>query len=274
MQTTVSEIGFEQFLDAAPVFSLDDLVQWLDERQVKNARMAAYNLTKYYRRTGRLSAVKEGIYFVVPAGQEASSALADPYLVASKFGADAVLAFHSALDLLGFGHSTFNTFHVFSDRPRSPFRFRNDHFRVVQTPEPLLKQSKQYFGTEKVERLGMKIVVTGKERTLVECLERPHYCGGFEEMYRSLEKMPYLQFDVLLEYLAIRAQKNLYARTGFFLSQHAENFHVDQTLLTELRIHVPAQPVYWTPVRKGGAHGTPWNLIVPEAVYHHSWEQG
>src|SRR3972149_251054 len=211
MQTTVSEIGFEQFLDAAPVFSLDDLVQWLDERQVKNARMAAYNLTKYYRRTGRLSAVKEGIYFVVPAGQEASSALADPYLVASKFGADAVLAFSSALHLLGFGHSTFNTFHVFSDRPRSPFRFRNDHFRVVQTPEPLLKQSKQYFGTEKVERLGMKIVVTGKERTLVECLERPHYCGGIEEGERVEVKSLSFPREKVAERVVRVAQKNLCA---------------------------------------------------------------
>lgn len=43
---------------------------------------------------------------------------------------------------------------------------RIPHFQVVVTPGKLQEKSQELIGTEKVERLGVKVVVTGKERTL------------------------------------------------------------------------------------------------------------
>jgi predicted transcriptional regulator of viral defense system len=197
----------------------------------------------------------------------------DAYLVASKLATDAVLAFHTALDVLGFGHSVFNTYHYFSKTYRRPVRFRGGEYRSVKAPPKLLKASKELFGTTKVERLGIKILTTDKERTLVEALEHPEYCGGFEETWRSLEKIPYIQPETVLEYLGLRAQKNLFARVGFFLEQHCENFHVEESFLQQLEQSKPAQPVYWGPRSKGGVLVKRWNLIVPEAVKNRRWEE-
>jgi predicted transcriptional regulator of viral defense system len=124
-----------------------------------------------------------------------------------------------------------------------------------------------------VERLGLKLLGTGKERTLVECLEKPHNCGGFEEMYRSLEKIPFVQPTTLLSYLDLREQKNLFARVGFFLEQHRDDFHVEESLLHQLKTNIPRQPVYWSQNRRGGVLIKQWNLIVPESVRDRSWEE-
>jgi len=263
----------EEFLERAPIFTLADLMAALGKRSNKNSKSRVYNLVKNRRRSGRLGVVKEGVYYVVRPGQTISRAPVDSFLVAAKLAPDAVPAFHTALDMLGFGHSLFHVHYYFSKTYRRPIRFRGERFRSVKVPQRLLRAGKELFGTEKVERLGVKIPTTGKERTLVEALEHPEYCGGFEETYRCLEKMPYLRHDLVLQYLDLRAQKNLFAMVGFFLEQHREDFHVEESLLQSLERHKPAQPLYWDRSRKGGILMKRWNLIVPQAVAERSWEE-
>jgi predicted transcriptional regulator of viral defense system len=184
-----------------------------------------------------------------------------------------MLAFHTALDVLGFGHSLFSTHFYFSKTPRRPVRFRKGLFRCVRFPTVLLKDHEQEFGMERVERLGQKVMTTGKERTLAEALEHPEYCGGFEEMYRSLEKIPYLQFDALVKYLEMRRKKKLYAVVGFFLEQHREEFHAEESLLYLLEGRKPLTPDYWDRSKKENVFAKRWNLIVPKAAMHRSWEE-
>lgn len=258
------------FLENHPVFTLDELREFLG---YKHGSRKVYDTVLYQKKMQRIGTVKEGLYFSIRPGSNVQQTSPDPFLIASKLSHDAVIGFHSALDLLGFGHSLFNTYYYFSNRFRPELRFRGNHFRSVITPEELQKKSQQFFGTEKVERVGLKITVTGKERTLVDCLERPQYCGGFEEMYRSLEKMPYLQFDVLLKYLELRDKKKLYGTTGFFLEQNRETFHVEEFFLQQLERKKPATPVYWDRSKKGGTFVKRWNLFVPKSVLERSWEE-
>ena len=91
-------------------------------------------------------------------------------------------------------------------------------------------------------------------------------------MYRSLEKIPFINPDLLMQYLALREQKNLYSRVGFFLEQYREDLNVEETLLRNLEQNVPVQPLYWTQERKGGVLMKRWNLIVPESVRDRIWE--
>ena len=265
--------NLDEFLEHAPVFTLSELVQWLQKNSAKTPRAAAYNFVKNRRRAGRLAVVKEGLYFVVRPGATAMTTPLDEFLIASKLAPDATLAFHTALDVLGFGHSLFSTHYYFSETSRRPVRFRKGLFRCVTFPTALLKSRAHEFGLEKVERLGQKTVTTGKERTLVEALEHPEYCGGFEEMYRSLEKIPYLQFDTLVKYLDLRRKKKLYAVVGFFLEQHREEFHVEEPLLRHLESMKPSTPDYWDRSKKESAYARRWNLVVPKAAMHRAWEE-
>ena len=268
-KVATTQTNIREFLEHNPVFTLEKFRK--DFSVLKGGREAS-DMIQHNKSMGRVGMIKEGLYYAIRPGQSALTAPVDPFLLASMLAPDAVLSYHTALDLLGFGHSMFNMYYCFSNRFRPALRFRRDHFRVVVIPEKLKKKAQGLFGTEKVERQGVKLVVTGKERTLVECLEKPQNCGGFEEMYRSLEKIPFIRPDVLIQYLDLREQKNLYARVGFFLEQHREDLHVEDFLMRQLAQSVPVQPVYWTPQRKGGVLVKPWNLIVPEAVRDRSWD--
>ena len=268
--TTKSKESIQSFLEQYPVFTLDELKSFFGE---KAGRRGAYNLLLHNRIMGRVGMVKQGLYYRVRANETADTASVDPYLVASKLAPDAVLGYHTAFELLGVGHSVFYRIYYLTQNPRRQFNFRNVSFQAIRVPLALVEKNREDFGTEQTERLGQMIKLTGKERTLVDCLERPEYCGGYEEVYRCAEKLPFLNFDVLAEYLRLRSRRVLFAKVGFFLEQHREAFFVEEKFLNYLEKQVPKQPLYLEGRSKKGRLVRRWNLIVPEKVLKRSWEE-
>lgn len=258
------------FLNNNSIFTLDELRKYF---AFPEGSRKALDLIHEQKKYNRIGVIKSGLYFVVQPGNNPESVQVDPYLLSLKNVNNSIVAFHSAMELLGYSHSIFNITYSLSNRYRSSLKFRDQTIQYIMVSEILLKKSKEFFGTEKVERLGIKVTVTGKERTLVESLERPQYCGGFEEMYRSLEKMPYIDFDILLQYLDLREQKNLFSRVGYFLEQHRKDFNVEEKVLLQLEKNVPSQPLYWDRSRKSGIIKKRWNLIVPSDVDKMNWEE-
>ncbi len=252
---------------------MSDLVGHLRRGSVDEVKSVAYNLIKNRRRAGKIGVIKEGVYYVVRPGSTPTTTPVDDYLLASKLSPDAVLSFHTALDVLGFSHSMYNTYYYFTKTYRRPVHFRHGLYRSVSCPPRLARSGKELFGTTKIERLGVKVLTTDKERTLVESLEHPEYCGGFEETFRSLEKMPYVRTESLVSYLDLRGQKNLYARVGVFLEQRRDTLHADESLFRYLEQNKPLQPVYWGPRGRGGILIKRGNVIVPAALHEKRWEE-
>jgi predicted transcriptional regulator of viral defense system len=258
------------FFEQNPVFTVDDFVRYLGKSEKSRN---VYATLSYHREKGRIERIQEGIYFVVRTGVSPEKMNPDPYLGASKLSADSVLAYHTALDILGYSHSVFHHHYYFSKSYKPALKFRNETYTCVVAPTSLINNSAYYFGTEKKEQLGMKITITGKERSFAEALERPKYCGGFEEMYRCLEKIPYLNYDILLKYLHLRKKKTLYAKAGFYLEQHRDDLYVDDTILRELEKYKPASKIYWEKGVNGSVLSRRWNLLVPKYVAERSWEE-
>jgi predicted transcriptional regulator of viral defense system len=266
----MKNINISVFFNNYPVFTVDDLVRYLESPE-RNRKV--YDMLSYHRRMGRVERIKEGLYFTVRPGVSPDKMNPDPFLVAGKLAPYSILAYHTALDAMGYAHSVLNSHYYFSNKYKPEIRFRNQSYICVIAPTELIKKSIYYFGTEKKEKSGMMIVTTGKERSLVEALERPKYCGGFEEMYRSLEKMPYINGDVLLEYLRFRGKKSLYAKVGFYLEQNRSDLYVEDDLLSELEKYKPSGKIYWERNSIGAVLAKRWNLLVPNAVIKKSWEE-
>src|SRR5688572_18981645 len=68
------------------------------------------NLLRHHVRAGHLLRVRRGVYAVVPPGFSPDTVPLDPLLVASRLEDDAVLAYHTALELHGVAYSVFQRF--------------------------------------------------------------------------------------------------------------------------------------------------------------------
>lgn len=77
---------------------------------------------KYALERGRLKLLEKGLYAVVPPGVPTSAFVPDRFLVVAALREDAVLAYHSALELLGFAHSVYRDVYYLSARRRKDLR--------------------------------------------------------------------------------------------------------------------------------------------------------
>jgi predicted transcriptional regulator of viral defense system len=256
------------FFEENPVFTVNEFKNAFKEGRSIHTLQTQL---KQYTKSGYIKPLRRGVYFVKgPTGSKSSP---DEFMFASKLAPDGLIAYHSAFDLLGFGHSVFNSLYYFTSKRQHLLTFNSFRFVPLSYPVELTRKSNEGFGVEKVERLGKKILVTGKERTLVDCLDHPEYAGGFEELYHSAQKMPYLSFELLLKYLTFRARKVLFAKVGFFLEQHRDEFHVEESFLQELERNCPSQPAYWDRTQKENVLKKRWKLIVPSVVNSRKWEE-
>jgi predicted transcriptional regulator of viral defense system len=263
----------EKFFRSHPVFTLDEFKQFVASYKKVGPRDCESLLT-YHKRIGRVVSVRKGLLAVVPFDFEPSSYLVDGFLLASKMTLDAVLAYHTALEFHGHAYSMNYYYHYLSMKPASPLIFNNNRILGTKFPITLIKNEKTNFGVTKSQHLGMQLSVTSLDRTMVDVLDRPGLAGGWEEIWRSLESAGNFNLDQVVEYTMLLENATTAAKVGFFLEQHRELFMVDEKYLDLLRKLSPKQPHYMERCkRRSGRLVNGWNLVVPDEIFHKTWEE-
>lgn len=261
------------FLHRHPVFTGEELAAHLAARGGAGPRTAEAFLA-YYTRTGRVVRIRRGLYAALPPGADSRSYPVNPYLIAARLTADAILSHHTALAYHGRAHSVWQHFIYSANRPVKPVTFQSRLYRGARFPAALLRAGAQHLGAVESEQKGLTIRVTGLERTLVDVLQRPDLAGGWEEVWRSLETVEFFDLDAVVEYVLLLGNATTAARVGFFLEQHQEPLMVTDSHLRPLRDRRPEQPHYMDPRRRQrGRLVKDWNLIVPRDVLARSWEE-
>ena len=229
---------------------------------------------KHYVATGRLMNIRRGLYARVPEGENADHFQVDPYLIASRLSKDAVIAYHSALQLLGKAHSVSSRITYLSAQRAKAFEFQGTQFVPVLVPSPLRSLPDFGGGLRDEPHGGTTVRVTSYERTLVDVLDNPDYGGGWEEIWRSLESIEFFDLDFVVAYALRLGTALTIARVGFFLEQHRDAYMTEERHLEDLQAHAPKRRQYFERRhRKGGKLIHRWNLIVPKDVLDRSWEE-
>jgi predicted transcriptional regulator of viral defense system len=263
----------EEFFYRRPVFTNEELSQFLASRIAHGPRTQE-SLLAYYTKIGRLVRVRRGLYVVVSPGGTPDTYSFDPFLLAAKMTKDAVLGYHTALEIHGKAYSTHRFLAYLSNRPLRPLSFRSQLFRGVKFPQTLLRKGKENYAVVQMDRVGLEIRVTSLERTLVDVMNRPDLSGTWEEIWRSLESVEFFDLDKVVEYALLLENSTTAAKVGFFLEQHREPLMVDDAHLKPLRDLRPKQPHYLERRRrKAGRLATGWNLVVPTEVFERSWAE-
>ncbi len=256
------------FFDQHPVFTREE---FLAGSGVHPGTRTVDNLLGHHVARGRIVQVQRGLYASVPRGIDPATAVVDPYLLATRLAPDAVVALHAALQLRGYTYSVWTRHHYRTRSRRLQLTFRGATFVAVPVPRALRDREEQ--GVIEERHVGGTVRVTTLERTLVDLLHAPRLGGGWEEVWRSLETVPFFDLDaVVAEALALDSALTT-ARVGFFLEQHRESLMVEERHLAPLRAHAPRQVRYFDARRSPGTLVAGWNLIVPHDVRGRTWEE-
>ena len=222
---------------------------------------------------GHLINIRRGLYARVPEGENSSQYCVDPFLIAARVSKDSVIAYHSALELLGKAHSTSSRMIYLTAQRAKPFEFQGTRYVPALAPQSLRSLPDFGGGLREEPRGNTRVHVTGYERTLVDALDAPDYGGGWEEIWRSLESIEFFDLDFVIQYALRLGSALTIARVGFFLEQHREALMVEERHLEALRARAPKQRQYFDRQHHGGKLVHPWNLIVPKDVLERSWAE-
>jgi len=261
-----------EFFARHPVFRHDEFVA-VHSGSGRRSRHTSASVLKQHVAAGNLLHLRRGLYATVPPGTSPDEARVDPYLVATKLAPDAVVAYHAALQFHGRTYSVWRRFHWLTRSRLRRFVFRDVEFVPVQAPAAVRSLPELGGGVVEHRYAGGLARVATLERTLVDTLDAPRRCGGWEESWRSLEAVEFFDLDAIIEYSERLGSALTAARVGFFLEQHREQLMVEDFHLEALRKLAPLQPRYIDSSREPGKLVNDWNLVVPERILSRSWEE-
>ena len=261
------KVDMKAFLDAHPVFRLEEYAEAQGRPQ---GLYAVRNQMKYHIRQGRVKRVAAGVYAAVPFGQDPETFWPDPVLVASCLRPCGIFSHHTALELLGAGHSVWNVCTLFCEHPSPPHLLGERRIHFLAFPGALERKGARELGLRRSDRRGRRVTYTGPERTLVEGFRQLRWIGGPQELVESASGFPVLEFDLLERILETYDQRNLWSAVGWFLERYQEQFFVLEDFLERLQHHRPSKPQYLIRSERGGTLVRRWNLIVPARAL--GWE--
>lgn len=237
------------------ICSLRDVTEITDNYETSRTTMSRLVDKGYALRVHR------GYYAGIPPESLNKDHQVDRYLLAHKVSEiPGALAYHTALELHGIAHSYFNTVYYLRPKSLRPFEFQDVEYRYVKT--------KKLFGVTEFMREGIRIPVTDRERTFLDCIRRSDHSGGMEEVLKSIATFHKLDYDLLNDYLKHFDEQSLRQKTGYILSLLEDQLHVPDDFLADLKNTVGAKTYYLTPKLKNGSgkYVSRWNLIVHKNI--------
>lgn len=264
----------ERFLARHPVFTREGYITFMNSQGTTNSNTQR-ELLAYHVKKGHVVKVRRGFYATVPRTfTDPHTMPVDGYLIAGRVASDAVLSYHTALDIHGMAYSTYYVFYFCSQHAVKSFKYQDNTFCRVPFSKSLIDTKQKMLATEKKERWGLDIYVSTLERTLVDILDRPELAGGWEEIWRSLEMVPVFDLDLILRYALALENATTIAKVGFFLETHQKEYSVTEKHLSQFERNIPSNKHYMD--RRTTQRSKlikRWNLMVPISILEKSWEE-
>jgi len=174
-------------------------------------------------RGGWAKRIRRGLYMILPSevapGQ--ASAPEDAWVLAAQAFSPCYIGGWSAAEHWGLTEQIFRSTLVVTSAPvrSSSVTLANHEFRLFKVPRARLS------GTVSIWRGSTTVLVSSRERTIVDCLRTPQLCGGIRQLAHMMNaywELPEKDTEKLLKEATASANGAAWKRLGY-LSEHLWN---------------------------------------------------
>lgn len=196
-----------------PAFTLDEAVELLDGTTKDAVKKLIQNMIS----RGLLLRLKDGVYWIIPYEQDATTYFPNSHLVARYLVGEAnyYIGYYSAMEVhsLITQPSLQEQIVVNKQIKPSTIKIHGHKFRFIY-------HNKNHFFGSKNQWIDSynKVQCSDLEKTFVDCLYKPDYAGGISELAKALFKSKdKIDFDKLFDYCKKFKAQSVIKRLGFLL---------------------------------------------------------
>ena len=158
------------------IFILEDVTKTLNTTY-ENAKVIVNRLVK----KAWLIRITRGKYLIVPLEAGVKSLYSEHgYIIASHLVNPYYIGYASALNSHGLTERVSSTVYVITSKRRKNRTILHSKIKFITVSKAKI------FGLTEVNISGKKVKISDKEKTIVDCLDRPEYCGGIDEIAKTI----------------------------------------------------------------------------------------
>ena len=254
------------FFSAHPVFRRAEYAAAVGRRS--QDKVVTAMLTQHLQ-AGNIRRIARGVFASVPKHADAATWTVDRFLAASRLRRDAVIAYHSALELHGFAYTEGRDVQVIAKGEPGVFEAVNLACRFVRPPRGFVPPD----GVDVIDRLGQDLSVTTIERAIADLFDRYDLAGGARELFNSLDLVVRVDAATLVRYARVLGKATAAGALGYWLERDRQRLDVPDSALEVLRTLAPSQLRYALGAKPGeGRTARGWNVILPAGIVERGFE--
>ena len=230
-------------LIALGCFSRQDVVA------LTGSEHSAHSLLYNYVKAGYIQRIRRDLYAAI--SLETKQPIANRYLIASNITEDSYVSFHSAFEYYGYANQVYYEIYVSTESRFADFTYDGITYTRVS---PRIDSG--------IITTGDGIKITDIERTVIDSIYAFEKIGGLEELLRCLAVIPFLKAEKLITYLDDYGYANLYQKTGYLLSQFAEELSLPKTFFDYCENKIPGSKKYLFSEK---------NYLSEQFILHEDW---
>ena len=191
------------------VFTIDEAQEVLDVER-ESLRVILSRMEDQ----GLLERLERGKYLVIPLSARQGEYTLNEFIIASELVNPYSISYWSALNYHGLTEQIPNTVFI-----QTTSRKKKRDINILGVRYLIIKISKtKFYGHENHWVEGQQITITNKEKTIIDCLERPEYSGGIIEVAKALNNEE-LDYNQLSRYALKMKNSGVVRRLGYLCDQ-------------------------------------------------------
>jgi len=191
------------------VFTLEQL-----HRQTRIPKNVLSVMLSRWEDRGFVERIERGKYLIIPLESEKGKYTLHEFVIASHLVQPSAIAYWSALHYHGLTEQIPVTVFVQTTarKKKNQLEVFGVNYRIVRV------KPEKFFGFKKEWIEEIPVTVTDREKTVIDCLDRPEYAGGIVEVAKALESGS-LDHENLSQYARMIGNSAVVRRLGYLSEQ-------------------------------------------------------
>ena len=226
-----------------------------DAEQISNANKGVLKvILSRLEKNGWIERIEKGKYIVIPLGAKKGKYTLNEFVLGSYLVDPCIISYWSALNYYGFTEQIPRTVFI-----QTTSRKKHQEVTIFSVPYKIIRiKEEKIFGIEKVWLEDTQINITDREKTIIDCLDKPQYAGGIIEVSKALRTKEYDK-NTLIKYAKRIRNSGVIRRIGYICEFLQISINLPEI---KTRNYLKLDPI----LPKTNKLDSKWHLIINEEL--------